>query len=97
MSEHFNGLAPDELERLAILAEELGECVQAINKIIRHGYSSYHPVTGVINRDALAEELGHVFAAGTWLITSGDLLREDVDKAVVCKAEKVKRWTHHQD
>jgi len=43
--EHFNNLNPAELERLAILAEEAAEVVQIANKIIRHGYASYHPTT----------------------------------------------------
>ena len=38
--EHFNNLSPPEDERLAILTEELGESLQAIGKIFRHGYDS---------------------------------------------------------
>lgn len=40
---HFNRLRESELERLAILAEECGEVIQVINKIIRHGYDSCDP------------------------------------------------------
>lgn len=43
MSEHFNGLTPAELERLAYLNEELHEVGQIIGKILRHGYESYDP------------------------------------------------------
>ena len=43
MSDHFNGLTPAEAERLAMLAEECGEVIQMVGKILRHGYDSYHP------------------------------------------------------
>jgi hypothetical protein len=36
-------MAEAERERLAMLAEEAGEIVQIIGKILRHGYESYHP------------------------------------------------------
>ena len=34
----FNELSPAEVERLAILAEEMGEAIQVIGKVLRHGY-----------------------------------------------------------
>ena len=43
MQDHFNGLTPAEAERLAMLAEEAAEVIQAVGKILRHGYASYHP------------------------------------------------------
>jgi hypothetical protein len=43
VSQHFNGLTPAEAERLALLAEECGEVIQAIGKVLRHGYESRHP------------------------------------------------------
>ena len=53
-----SGLAPDELERLAFLAEECGEIVQAIGKIQRHGYDNTNPdePAGRTNRERLAKE-----------------------------------------
>lgn len=38
MDEPFNDLSNAELERLALLLEELGEAQQVIGKILRHGY-----------------------------------------------------------
>ena len=32
-----------ERERLYMLAEEAAEVIQMVNKILRHGYDSYHP------------------------------------------------------
>lgn len=40
---HFNDLEPGEAERLAILAEEAGELIHAIGKILRYGYESHNP------------------------------------------------------
>jgi len=41
--DHFNGLTPEQDERLALLLEELAEAIVAIGKIQRHGYDSYNP------------------------------------------------------
>lgn len=58
MTEHFNRLTPAEAERLAMLAEEAGEIVQVVGKILRHGYESYHPANPTeTNRDLLANEV----------------------------------------
>ncbi|MDJ0712582.1 MAG: hypothetical protein QNJ14_19525 [Woeseiaceae bacterium] len=43
MSDFSNYLDDHEAERLAILAEEAGELIQTIGKILRHGYDSYNP------------------------------------------------------
>lgn len=56
VSQHFNQLTPAEAERLALLAEECGEVIQAIGKILRHGYESRHPDGGPTNREALERE-----------------------------------------
>ena len=58
MPEHFNQLSPAEAERLAMLAEEAGEVIQIVGKILRHGFESYHPDNpGNTNRDLLADEV----------------------------------------
>jgi hypothetical protein len=46
-------LNPAQAERLAILAEECGEIVQVIGKILRHGFESTHPEGGPTNRQLL--------------------------------------------
>lgn len=58
MSEHFNKLTPAQAERLAMLIEEAGEVIQAAGKILRHGYSNYHPDTPhITNRETLLREV----------------------------------------
>ena len=49
----FNQLSDAQLERLYILSEELGEAQQAVGKILRHGYDSKHPETGITNKESL--------------------------------------------
>lgn len=99
MPEPFsNGLSPAEAERLALLAEECGEVVQIIGKVLRHGYASYHPEnpTGPTNRHMLENELGHVMAAILMMTTAMDLSRVSIGAARVTKTSTVGRWLHHQ-
>lgn len=60
-----NNLTEAEAEMLALIAEEAGEIVQAVTKILRHGFDAKHPrdLDGSDNRERLMEELGDVAAA----------------------------------
>jgi len=53
---HFNKLSNAELERLACLAEECGEVIQVIGKVIRHGYADSHPKYGNKPTRAMLEQ-----------------------------------------
>lgn len=96
--EHFNQLTPAQLERLAILAEEMGEAIQIIGKIVRHGYFSSNPLieNSPCNRDVLAHELGHVRSAMIALCDSGDLIKKDIHRSADMKKISIKKWQHHQ-
>lgn len=94
--EHFNGLSPAEAERLALLAEELGEAMQAIGKVLRHGYESTHPDGGPTNREALERECGDVRHAMIRLCDEGDLSRRAVHERANAKAQSIGRYLHHQ-
>lgn len=97
---HFNKLTPAELERLALLLEELGEAQQAIGKILRHGYDNYnpfsHPSSVPTNRQSLERELGDVEYALHLLCEAGDLTAREIHKARNGKAEKISEYLHHQ-
>lgn len=95
----FNRLSPAEAERLALLSEELGEAQQAIGKILRHGYESYHPYgyKPGSNREQLEQELGDVLHAVDRLCAVGDLKRTAIVTASVSKAERVGAYLHHQE
>lgn len=93
----FNELNPAEAERLAILAEELGESIQIIGKILRHGYESRHPNGGPSNRQLLEKELGDVRWAMIFLCESGDLSKAAIHAGADEKAAKVVQYLHEQD
>ena len=82
--EHFNKLTPAELERIALLAEECGEVIQAVNKIIRHGYESSHPDHDENNRYDLEKECG-----------AGDLDKHGIHNQADYKAKSVVHYLHH--
>jgi hypothetical protein len=99
MAEEFsNELNDAQLERLALLLEELGEAQQAIGKILRHGYESCNPVadTGITNRRELERELGDINAAMTLMFRAKDVSERGVTLREVKKLASIGRWLHHQ-
>ena len=95
---HFNRLTPAEAERLALLAEECGEVIHVVGKILRHGYASYHPdavSTDNDNRFLLEGELTDLFAVFEMMKRCGDVY--PTDPALVEAALRKKlRYAHHQ-
>lgn len=94
--EHFNKLSPAEAERLAILSEECGEVVQAVGKILRHGYESKHPDGGPTNRETLERECGDLYHAMFRLIGAGDIDGNEMSKWADCKAKTLRKYLHHE-
>ncbi len=93
-SKHFNRLTPAEAERLAMLSEECGEVIQAVGKILRHGYESYHPADpSTTNRDLLAKELSDLVSVMQMM--DGDFSIIDAKDHDAAIAKKL-RYTHHQ-
>jgi len=97
MEEHFNKLTPAEAERLSILLEEMGEAIQIIGKIQRHGYASHHPEGGPNNRVLLEVELGHVIFAYKLMIARTDLNKTNIVRNICNKKMTVSKYTHHQN
>ena len=96
---HFNNLTPAEAERLALLAEECGECIQAIGKILRHGYESRdprHDADQSSNRERLEREMGDVRASMIILCEAGDTSKQSVHQAADDKLKRVGKYFHHQ-
>ncbi len=91
-------LSSAQLERLALLSEELGEAVQAIGKIMRHGYESRYPFAEAAktNRQDLEKELGDVLAAIEILTRSRDLDEDAIAGHRNDKACKVHVYMHFQ-
>lgn len=99
MSDFDNGLTVDEAERLAILAEECGEVVQIVGKILRHGYASHNPNDGnrITNRSLLAKELGDMEWIVRLMLLYGDFPEEVRLLRVRLKGASAKPYLHHQN
>ncbi len=95
--DNFNQLTNAEAERLAILLEELGESQHAIGKILRHGYNSCHPVSGLDNRSYLESELGDVQYAIRQLCIHHELNKNNINTAELLRATKQPKYLHHDN
>lgn len=97
MSDHFNKLTPLEAERLAMLAEECGEVIQAIGKIQRHGYQNFHPdhPGGLNNRGMLRKELTDVLAVLYAMDCARDIALPSQSQIRAAWQKKL-RYAHHQ-
>jgi hypothetical protein len=95
---HFNRLTEAEAERLALLAEQMGQAIHAIGKVLRHGYEGTNPLTpkGPTNRDWLEREVAHVYVAASMMFDAGDIRRIACSVHEVEKREDVHRYLHHQ-
>lgn len=99
MKANFNKLTDAETERLACLAEECGEVIQSVGKILRHGYADYSPFdpTHTDNRKMLEKELGDLRYWMVEMCNKGDVSKEAVHHNADLKAVRVKQWLHHQE
>lgn len=98
--EFSNELTPAQLERLALLSEEMSEAQQAIGKIIRHGYYSRNPDIASSmnpdNRTKLETEMGHIFFALELLARNNDLSYVSVGDAKAKKSKSILPYLHYQ-
>lgn len=94
-------------ERLAYLAEECAEVIQACAKIMRHGFDSYDPTNPNVikaddgsfspnNANDLEKELGHIFVGIQMLKNTGDINSENVFNAKSDKLTKIGKYLYHQ-
>lgn len=99
MKHPFNQLTPAEAERLAMLAEECGEVIQIVGKILRHGYNSCHPNDlTTTNRRLLEKEVMDVFAVHLAMIRVGDIRSPGyLEPSAETAWERKLRFTHHQE
>lgn len=91
-----HGLTPAELERMALLTEQCGEVVQAVGRILRHGFAGCHPEGGPSNREALAREIGDLRVAIELVMRAPDVDEGVVDRAEIDKWIRLHRYTRHQ-
>ena len=82
-----------ETERLALLIEECGECLQVAGKILRHTYNAHPPDTpGETNRDLLEQEIADVLVAIQLLNQEDDINGNNVDFYTEEKQRNVNDW-----
>jgi len=91
----FNKLTDGEIERLALLSEECGECVQAIGKVLRHGWESCHPDGGENNRQLLIREIADVRMAMQLMVDAHDMNIEDIVNYEFAKRCTSEHYLHH--
>lgn len=97
MEKHFNNLTPAELERLSILAEECGEVIKEVNKIIRHGYEDYSPFddTKTPNREKLENEIGDLTFIVNFMNERKDINLLHSMKRARYKGKNINQWLRH--
>lgn len=97
----IHNLTPAEIERLTCLAEEAAEIVQAVTKILRHGWDSCHPDQDghnvFSNRDQLSKELGDLRAIHALFLQSKDLRNTDYVMYAVDKLQRVQKYLHEPE
>ena len=98
MMSNYNKLTSAETERLALLAEECGEVVQIVGKVLRHGYEnvSSKDLEYITNREKLVMEVGDLLVVLNYLFEANDINSEAVEKRVEVKNVEIKKWLHHQ-
>ena len=96
----YNELSPAQAERLYLLMEEMGEAIQAIGKVLRHGYEGYNPLLPIkgrnTNRGDLEKEMGHVLCALALMKSAGDIDFGVIQDAQNIKNLKIASYLHHQ-
>jgi NTP pyrophosphatase (non-canonical NTP hydrolase) len=85
-------LTKEQIERLALLSEECAEVIQCVTKIIRFGYDSHKPSTGVGNKDHLELELGDLTAIIDIMIDSKDISAETLKQANLNKLIRINKY-----
>lgn len=98
MSDHINNLSLAQQERLSLLIEEMGEVLQVVGKIQRHGLYSSNPLiaNSKTNKQLLEKELGDVFNAIDMLCRAGDVDRSVIMDEMNIKANSIIQWLHYQ-
>lgn len=92
-------ISSPQSERVALLVEEMGESLQALGKIQRHGFNSYNPTLPTdqqtSNRQHLEKELGDVIAAIGLMAMNNDVNIESICLYAGAKFDSVQQWLHY--
>ena len=83
---------PLRLAVLGKLAEELSEAAAIVSRCMIQGIDEFEPVTGVLNLDALRNEIADVFATSEIAIDYFDLNRQKIHERGDRKLDHLRRW-----
>ena len=78
------------------MSEECGEVIQAIGKILRHGYTSTHPSGGLTNRGTLMKEIGDIYIATGMMVVKKDIDEDFINRCMETKSDEVMKYLHPQ-
>lgn len=93
-----NNLSPAEIERLTLVAEEAAEVIQAVTKILRHGWTSTHPsFPEHNNREQLAKEIGDFRGAVALLTQATELTVHEYQHFALDKLKRIQKYLHCQE
>lgn len=92
-----NELDLPEAERLEVLLEELGEVIQIIGKIKRHGYENSHPDGDTTNRRLLEYEIGHVKNVINMMVNEGDIDINSIYSSSSKKSQTIWKYLYYQE
>lgn len=93
--DNHNRLTPAQTERLAMLAEECGEVIQIVGKILRHGLHSAHPDTHASNKALLTLEMTDLMAVMAMVESHGESYAIETPAIATATARKLS-YSHHQ-
>lgn len=91
----YDTMTPEEYERFSLLVEEIGEVLQIIGKIQRHGYHASFEGIEYDNRGDLETELGHLMFAIHLMAQRGDISTNNVERSMILKSHKVWKYLHY--
>lgn len=85
----------DDVKReiLLITQEECAEVSQAISKVFRFGFDDAHPVSKIVNREHLEEEIGDLMCMIDLMIDNGIVREGAVMAAKNEKLNKLLTWS----
>lgn len=94
MSAHYT---PEAEEVLLKTAEEAGEVVQAVAKMLQHGPYSHNPDNPMQgnNRRAFSKELGDMLGLIKWCFEQGLVDHYVLQEAARTKMQRVAQYAHH--
>lgn len=83
---------PVDLKTLGKFAEELGECTAAVSRCMIQGVNEAEPVTGVVNREWLENEIADVLAGAQLTCQRFNLDESRIYHRAEQKRKRLREW-----